>query len=333
MGESRHGTRQTSGRDGAPAGSAHGTAMLLQVVARERLRLPRAELRIADFVLQHPESVITMNMADLKAVTGVSDPTIIRFARRLGCSGYPELKVRLAQSLAPEAPFSHEEILPTDTVDGAVRKTLRNSINYLRRFEQDCDPAAIGRAADLMLLAHEVFLFGLGISQTIAYDAEHKFLRIGLRCRLIEGQQRQALVATTVGKEDAVVLLSHSGETRALVESAAAARAKGAHTIAVTAPHSHLARTCELVIGVPRYEHSEVYTPLTARLNHFIVTNMLVAVIGVKQGQPRPDNLAALDPWLTEKLIDDAVPGPPGSTDGARHAADGEPHRTRTRRT
>jgi RpiR family transcriptional regulator, carbohydrate utilization regulator len=324
-----HGT----GRGRAAAARPDGATMLLQVIARERPRLPRAELRIADFVLQHPESVITMSMVDLKAVAGVSDPTIIRFARRFRCRGYPELKVRLAQSLAPEAPFSHEAILPSDNVESVVHKTLRNSINPLRRFEQDCDPASIGRAAELLLMAHEVFVFGLGISQTIAYDAEHKFLRIGLRCRLIEGQQRQALVATTVGQEDAVVLLSHSGETRALVESATAARGRGAHTIAITAPHSHLARTAELVIGVPRYEHSEVYTPLTARLNHFIVTNMLVAVIGVRQGQPRPDNLAALDPWLTEKIIDDAVPGSPGSTDGTRRAADRQPPRPRTRRT
>ena len=317
--------REGGTRAGAPEGSS--STMLLQVIARERARLTKAELRIAEFVVHHPESVITMNMADLKAVARVSDPTIIRFARRFGCRGYPELKVRLAQSLAPEAPFSHEEILPAESVDGAVRKTLRNSINALRRFEQDCDPATIGRAADLMLLAHEVFLFSLGISQTIAYDAEHKFLRIGLRARLIEGQQRQALLVTTVQKDDAVLFLSHSGETRALVECATAARARRAHTIAVTAPHSHLARTCELAIGVPRYEHSEVYTPLTARLNHFIVTNMLVAVIGVKQGQPRPDNLAALDPW-TEKIFDDALSGPKGPAHGARRAAaEMEPHR------
>ena len=332
MSEAKHTARGPSHPDGAGPLPSHRSSTLLQVLARERSRLPRAEMRIADFVAQNPEAVITMNMADLKAVAGVSDPTIVRFARRLGCRGYAELKVRLAQSLAPAAPFSHEEILPTDSVESAVLKTLRNSINYLRRFEQDCDAAAIGRAADLMLLAHEVFLFGLGISQTIAYDAEHKFLRIGLRCRLIEGQQRQALVATTVRREDAVVLLSHSGETRALVESAAVARARGAHTIAVTAPHSHLARTSELVIGVPRYEHSEVYTPLTARLNHFIVTNMVVAVIGVKQGQPRPDNLAALDPW-TEKMIDDAAPGTPGPTDAARGEGEGTPHRARTKRT
>jgi len=330
MDEVRRRVKERVTRGGTLDGGHRASTMLLQMITRERARLTQAEQRIATFVLQHPESVITMNMANLKAVAGVSDPTIIRFARRFGCRGYPELKVRLAQNLAPEAPFLHEEILPTDSVDGAVHKTLRNSINALRRFEQDCDSTAIGRAADLMLLAHEVFLFGLGISQTIAYEAEHKFLRVGLRAHLVEGQQRQALLVTTVQKDDAVVLLSHSGETRALVESAAAARSRGAHTIAITAPHSHLARTCELVIGVPRYEHSEVYTPLTARLNHFIATNMLVAVIGVKQGQPRPDNLAALDPW-TEKIIDDTEPGLSRPPDGARRTSDEEPHRTRAK--
>jgi len=63
-----------------------------------------------------------------------------------------------------------------------------------------------------------------------------------------------------------------------------------------------------------------------------MLRDMLVAVIGVKQGLPRPDNLAALDPW-TEKIIDDAVPGPPGPPDGARYAVDGEPHRARGKRT
>ncbi len=99
MNEAGNTSKQPTGRDGTAGGPGHST-MLLQVIARERSRLPRAELRIADFVLQHPESVITMNMADLKAVTGVSDPTIIRFARRLHCSGYPELKVFVLLALS-----------------------------------------------------------------------------------------------------------------------------------------------------------------------------------------------------------------------------------------
>ena len=35
-----------------------------------------------------------------------------------------------------------------------------------------------------------------------------------------------------------------------------------------------------------------------------MVVNMLVVAIGLRQGRPMPDNLAALEPWLTEKLVD-----------------------------
>ena len=286
-----------------PRRPLHGGTMLLKVIARERPNLSKAELRVAEFVIEHPESVITMTMVDLKQAANVSDPTIVRFSRRFGCSGYPELKVRLAQSLAPEAPFTYEAVKPTNTVADAVKKTLANSMSSLQRFMQDLDPTAIERAVDRLLEAKEVLLFGLGISETIAFDAEHKLFRLGVHCRLLQGQQRQALVASTLRSDEVALFFSHSGETRALVQAAKAARSHGAGTIAVTAPQSHLARSCELVIGVPRYEHSEVYTPLTARLNHFIVTNMLVAAIGLKQGRQMPDNLTALDSWLTDKFI------------------------------
>ena len=273
-------------------------------IARERPNLSRAELRVANFIIEHPETVITMTMVDLKKAANVSDPTIVRFSRRFGCSGYPELKVRLAQSLVPEAPFAYQLIKPTDTIPDAVTKTLANSLNSLQRFIQDIDPVPIEAAVDQLLIAREVHLFSLGISETVAFDAEHKLLRLGIHCNLVRGQQRQLLLAPMLRPEEVAMFFSHSGETRTLVQVARTAKANRVSTIAVTAPQSHLAHTCDTVISVPRYEHSEVYTPLTARLNHFVVTNMLVSAIGLKQGRRMPDNLAALDSWLTEKLVE-----------------------------
>ncbi len=74
--------------------------------------------------------------------------------------------------------------------------------------------------------------------------------------------------------------------------------------MAVTAPGSRLAGGSGIVVAVPAYEHTELYTPLTSRLNHAMVVNMLVVAIGLRQGRAMPDNLAALEPWLTEKLVD-----------------------------
>ena len=277
---------------------------MLAMVAQARASLSSAELRLAEVVLAQPEDVITMSMSDLKGFASVSDPTIVRFCRRLGCAGYPEFKVRLAQGLAPKPPFSHQQITGEDNIATSAAKLLQNSISAMHRFEEDFDPATLQAAADRLLAAKNVFLFGLGLSETVAFDAEHKLFRLGVHCRLVLDAHRQTLIAPTLRADEAVMFFSHSGATRTLVNVAAIARRRGTATIALTAPESRLARECDVVIALPRYEDSELYTPLTARLNHFLVVNMLVVAIGLRQGRPMPDNLAALEPWLTEKFID-----------------------------
>jgi RpiR family carbohydrate utilization transcriptional regulator len=261
-------------------------------------------MRIADVVLSQPEAVISMSMTDLKQLAAVSDPTIVRFCRRLGCIGYTDFKVRLAQGLTPQAPFSHQPINRGDAITEAATKLLTNSMNAIRRFADDLDPQAVADAAESILAAKNTFLFALGLSETVAFDAEHKLFRLGIRCRLVLEAHRQSLLAPTLRAGELIVFFSHSGDTRNLVTAAENARRNGAATVALTAPGSHLARACDLVVGLPRYEHSELYTPVTARLNHFLVVNMLVVAIGLKQKRAMPESLVALEPWLTEKFID-----------------------------
>ena len=277
---------------------------LLAAMARARTGLSRAEARVAELVLRQPEGVITMSMTELRERAGVSDPTIVRFCRRLGCAGYPEFKVRLAQDIAPRPPFLHRAIDRTDTVAHASETMLLNAINAIRRFGDDLDADAIEAAADRLLAARYVFVVGLGLSETVAFDAEHKLFRLGLHCRLLVDMHRQELIGPTLRADEALLIFSQSGATRAIVDLAGAAGLRGALTVAVTAPGSRLARIADVAIGVPAYEHTELYTPLTSRLNHLMVVNMLVVAIGLRQGRPMPDNLAALEPWLTEKLVD-----------------------------
>ena len=181
---------------------------------------------------------------------------------------------------------------------------LLNAINAIRRFGDDLDPDAIEAAADRLLASRLIFVVGLGLSETVAFDAEHKLFRLGLHCRLLSDRHRQQLTGPTLRTDEALLLFSQSGATRALIDLARVARRRGTATIAVTAPGSRLAHDTDIVVAVPAYEHTELYTPLTSRLNHAMVVNMLVVAIGLRQGRAMPDNLAALEPWLTEKLVD-----------------------------
>ncbi len=62
--------------------------------------LGRAEQRVANFVKNYPEEVVRLPIDVLATKVGVSSSTIIRLCRRIGISGYADLKLGLAQDLA-----------------------------------------------------------------------------------------------------------------------------------------------------------------------------------------------------------------------------------------
>ena len=56
----------------------------------------KAEKQIADWIEQNPGKIISMSIVDLAEQCKCSEATIVRFSKRLGLSGYQELKISLA---------------------------------------------------------------------------------------------------------------------------------------------------------------------------------------------------------------------------------------------
>ncbi len=278
------------------------TVSLLQRILQEREDMRPAERRVADYVGAAPSAVIHMSMAKLSEICSVSDPTIVRFCRRFGFEGYQDFKLNLAQSLVPSAPFAYEQITPQDGIDNIVRKTCRNSLNAVQRLAEDLRPDQVAEGARLLQAANWTGIYATGISEVNALDAEHKFQRLGMRCQALLGKQRQWMHAEGARPGDVTLIFSQSGHTKQMVEIAIASRAGGARVVAVTAGDSPLARVSDAVIAVRPYDRTELMTPLASRLNHHLVTNMLVTAIAIVSVSEFPDQLPALDSWQTDKI-------------------------------
>ena len=278
------------------------SASLLQRVLAEQPDLGAAEQRVADFVRTSPSEVIHMSMARLSQLCSVSDPTILRFCRRLGFEGYQDFKLALAQSLVPSAPFAYDQIVPDDSIDNVVRKTCRNSLNAVQRLLEDLDPRQVESGARHLHAADWVGVYATGISEVTALDAEHKFQRLGLRCQALLGPKKQWMHAESARPGEVALIFSQSGHTKQMVEVAIAARAGGARVVSVAAGESPLARVSDVVIAVLPYDRTELMTPLASRLNHHLVINMLVTAIAMASGSDFPDQLPALDSWQTDKI-------------------------------
>lgn len=275
---------------------------LLQRIRDKIEDMPVAERRVAETVNATPSDVIHMSIATLAGQCAVSDPTIIRFCRRFGFEGYQDFKLNLAQSLVPTAPFQYDQITSVDSVSDIVRKTCQNSLNAVQRTLEDLDSGQIESGIRLISQADWISLYATGISEITAIDAEHKFLRLGLRCSAIIGRKRQRTQANFTRAGDVAVIFSQSGATRQMVEIAQEIKTHGAKVLSITAGNSPLAQVSDVVIALTPYNHTELMTPLASRLSHHLVVNMLTTALAAISGNEFPDQLPALDFWQTEKI-------------------------------
>ena len=93
----------------------HGSAILGQI-QRSRDGLSPAERRVADHVLAHPRSALNDPIAEIAKAAQVSQPTVIRFCRSLGCEGLSDFKLRLASGLSASIPLTHTQVTGTDSM-------------------------------------------------------------------------------------------------------------------------------------------------------------------------------------------------------------------------
>ena len=59
--------------------------------------LSKAEKKIADFLMSAPQNAIPLYITDMAKACNTSEATIVRFAKKLGFNGYPQLKIAIAQ--------------------------------------------------------------------------------------------------------------------------------------------------------------------------------------------------------------------------------------------
>ena len=175
---------------------------LLQHIAQSRHLLRKSELKVADHLLLDPAAVIHSSMADLAHNVGVSEPTIVRFCRAIGCSGFQDLKLKLAQSLAAGASFGQFAIREDDAVADFSMKIFDTTLHTLMEVRERLSVEALEKAIAAIAKAQRVEFYGFGASGAVATDAQHKFFRLLLTAAAYSDPHMQAMSAVTLKPGD-----------------------------------------------------------------------------------------------------------------------------------
>ena len=193
-----------------------------------------SERRIADWITQNFQEIIGFSISELANRCGCGEATIVRFSRRLGLSGYQELKLKIAQESANTASGGVIGIETGDSCYEIFTKRINDIAIALENTRSVLDPKEIEKAACTIKDARRIVIFGLGNSASIAVDAQHKFLRSGLDAIAYCDNHMQAIAASHLHIGDVAIGVSHSGASIDVVDALKTARETGATTICIT---------------------------------------------------------------------------------------------------
>ena len=263
--------------------------------------LRNSEKKVAKCVLGDPEAVVTASITELAEKAGTSEPTVIRFCRKLGLGGYMELRLNLARDL-PSAQYIFENVGDTDSlaeiagkIINAHREALSNTLNKL---DLDDFEAAVGA----LRAARRIEFYGLGGSAIIARDAHHKFFRLGMPCVAYDDPHMQVMSAALLGPEDVVVVISHTGSTKDIIDSAKVARKAGAKIIGILgSENAPLSKVCDIALSVFSKEVALRLAPMTSRLVQLAVVDVLFVTVAMRDFSDTKERLDKVKRSLVEK--------------------------------
>lgn len=264
---------------------------MLSQISRAIPDLSRAEKRVASWVLEHPKQATSATLAHIASECGTSEPTVIRFCRRMGLGGFRELGVRLAESLSVPGSYVHRDVNPDDSISDAAIKVLDASIQSLSEMRAQLSSMPIDTAATAMATSRQIAFAGLGASGHVARDACHKFFRLGIPCSSLLDTPMILQFAAIAEPDDVLVLLSHSGRWQEFAQASNIARERDATVIAITNPDSDLADSASILFPCRVIEDTNVFTPTSSRLGQLALLDALLVALALTLGSGATERL------------------------------------------
>lgn len=260
-----------------------GGGNIIEVIRSMRADLRKSDRKVADVVLEDPRRMLNSTIGETAALAQVSQPTVLRFTTAIGCSGFPDFKIRLAQSIAFGTPATHSVLLQTDQPETVAEKIFDYTMTSLDWARSRLDKQALNAAIDLLTAAKSIVFFGFGASGIVARDAQQKFPLFGVPCGAELDSHQQVMVASMMKAGEVAFLISNTGTTRSIIEIARLARENGATVICLTGSDSPLTSYCDVSLIIETLENTNMYTPTISRIAALVIIDILSTSVAMRR--------------------------------------------------
>lgn len=255
--------------------------------------LSPTQKKIADFVLSNPDKVILFSISDLAQQCNTSETTIMRFLRKLDYDSYQVFRVNIAQEISAESPKSiYEEIKQDDDINQTKEKVIHLTIDSIKDLSRLLDNESLEKVVESIIDAKRIFFFGVGASASIAKDAFHKLLRLGLNVSLFGDPHMMNILSVHTNPEDVIIVFTHSGESREVLDAIELAKENNTKVIAITSyAHSSITKLCDIILLSSTNETAYRSDAMISRIIQLVIIDIIYVGIVLKIGSPAIQNV------------------------------------------
>lgn len=194
---------------------------LFQKIEEISMQNNTANKIIGEFVLREKDKLHNYSMQEIADFTYTSKPTLVRFAKALGFSGWKEFMKSFVEesfyekthysNISPNFPFDK-----TDSTKDLIRKLSSLQVESILDTADLINIEILERAVDILLSSNHIVMFGYSPTIYIEELFRRKMMTIGGLVDIApigEGGTMSALLK----ENDCAIIISYSGNNKGLV--------------------------------------------------------------------------------------------------------------------
>ena len=198
----------------------------------------KSQRKIANYILNNYDKAAYMTAARLALTTGISESTVVRFARELGFSGYSEFQLAL-QELARNKLTHSQRIEVTKQRLGTgdvIANVMEADINKIKHTLENLDRKSFYSSVDAILAAKTVYIMGVRSSEPIARLLNHSLSLIFDNVKFVQPTSVAEVFEQmfSISEHDVLIAFSFPRYSSKVVSAVKYANSRNAQVIGIT---------------------------------------------------------------------------------------------------
>lgn len=239
-----------------------------------------AEKKVADFILKNYRDVVYMNVSELAAKANASDATVIRTAKRLGCTGYSQLQIELCKDIEKS-----ELLTDKDDELSSVQKFFLIEAERINRLASTIDLYQLINIAKVIISSSCTHIIAVGNTTPISSDLGFRLERRGIKCTYSPIYEQFLNHINLGDSNECVIAITRSGRSKQVIQAIKMAKKKEMKIIVITGEvNNELFQYVDYVIKLNELKTkvSSIYHPDSHLLEYAINDSLLYVINNVQ---------------------------------------------------